>query len=199
MKYIEHFLLIYLILYILLVFVWRTWIVWKRTGVSPFVFGKSDSAHDYIGQVYKLMMLLTAGVIIIYGFLPDYVHFLNPIKGLALHALRWTGIGLLIGSLVWIMIAQVHMSASWRIGINENERTQLVTKGLFSISRNPVFLGVLITYSGLFLVLPNMITLVILSVSYFTIQIQVRMEESYLLSVHGADYQSYLLRVRRWI
>ena len=45
------------LLFLLLVFILRSVIVWKQTGINPFVFGKSDNAHDYIGLVYKLMTL----------------------------------------------------------------------------------------------------------------------------------------------
>ena len=36
-------------LFFVAVFVVRSWVLWKQTGVNPFVFGKGDTAHDYIG------------------------------------------------------------------------------------------------------------------------------------------------------
>ena len=45
------------------------------------------------------------------------------------------------------------MSNNWRIGIDEENNTELVTIGIFSISRNPIFFGMIISVFGLFLII----------------------------------------------
>ena len=50
--------------------------------------------------------------------------------------LGWVLMGL---SLTLMLVAQAQMGLSWRIGIDEKNRTGLVTNGLFSLSRNPIF------------------------------------------------------------
>ena len=97
------------------------------------------------------------------------------------------------------MIAQIQMGLSWRIGFNKNESTVLIGAGLFRFSRNPIFLGMMATQCGFFLLLPSALTLVILVQVYFMLRVQVRLEEEYLANVHGNDYKNYLLSVRRWI
>jgi len=72
--------------------------------------------------------------------------------------MNYFGVIILLLSLVWIIIAQYQMSNSWRIGIDEENETHLVTKGIFSLSRNPVFLGIILANLGIFLVLPNALT-----------------------------------------
>jgi protein-S-isoprenylcysteine O-methyltransferase Ste14 len=56
-----------------------------------------------------------------------------------------------------------------------------------------------LTLLGLFLTLPNAITLVIIVVGDILIQIQVRLEEEFLDKTHGATYQNYRQKTRRWI
>ena len=51
---------------------------------------------------------------------------------------------------------------SWRIGIDEKHQTALVKTGVFGFSRNPIFLGMMITLAGVFLVIPNVLTLLAL-------------------------------------
>ena len=51
-------------------------------------------------------------------------------------------------SLVIMLVAQAQMGLSWRIGIDEKNRTGLVTQGLFALSRNPIFLSLRITPTG---------------------------------------------------
>ena len=105
----------------------------------------------------------------------------------------------MLASFIWTFIAQAQMGNSWRIGIDTNNKTELVQTGIFRLSRNPIFLGMRLTLLGLFLTLPNAITLVILIVGEILIQIQVRLEEDFLDKTHGVAYQNYCQRTRRWI
>ena len=108
------------------------------------------------------------------------------------------GIAILFLALVWIAVAQYQMSNSWRIGIDEKHKTDLVTGGIFSISRNPIFLGMLTTLFGLFLVIPNAITFMVFITGFIVVQIQVRLEEEFLLKTHGDDYKNYCTKTKRW-
>lgn len=199
MNFYQIFLPIATLLYILLVFVLRSVIVWKQTGVNPFVFGSTDKAHDYIGRVYKLMVLLTWVSIGIFSFYPPWYQYLMPVEYLDFEYLRTAGLILLVVSFLWTSIAQYQMSKSWRIGIDYEEKTDLISHGLFRYSRNPIFLGVLVSYLGTFLIIPNILSFSILLVTFVTIQTQVRLEEEYLEEVQGQDYIDYKSRVRRWL
>ena len=72
------------------------------------------------------------------------------------------------------------MGESWRIGVDNEHKTKLVHTGVFSISRNPIYLGMMVTLIGLFLVIPNAVTLLIFVLGVVVINIQVRLEEEYL-------------------
>jgi protein-S-isoprenylcysteine O-methyltransferase Ste14 len=91
------------------------------------------------------------------------------------------------------------MSNSWRIGIDYEERTTRVDEGIFKLSRNPVFLGVLLIYLGIFLIAPNVLSFTLFALCYFILQIQSRLEEEYLEDIHGKTYLDYKKKVRRWI
>jgi protein-S-isoprenylcysteine O-methyltransferase Ste14 len=91
------------------------------------------------------------------------------------------------------------MGESWRIGIDEEHRTSLVQRGVFGLSRNPIFVGMMITLLGLFLVIPNAWTLLTFAMGVVLIQIQVRLEEEFLAKTCGDEYAQYRMRVRRWI
>ena len=109
------------------------------------------------------------------------------------------GVLLLLLSLVWTGVAQSQMGEAWRIGIDTEHRTPLVQKGLFGISRNPIFFGIMVTLLGFFLTLPNAITLLAFVLGAVLMGVQVRLEEEYLNRLHPEDYQAYRRRVRRWI
>jgi len=197
--YLRYFLLACLITYILATFVWRFYAVWKKTGVNPFTFKDSDTAHDFIGRVFKLTFAAVVLVILVYALLPAAYAYLGPIQRLEHAALKWIGVVLLLLSLVWTVIAQAQMGEAWRIGVDTEHRTPLVQTGIFRISRNPIYIGVTITLLGLFLTIPNALTLLILVVGLILIGVQVRLEEEHLTQMYPKEYAEYCRRVRRWI
>jgi protein-S-isoprenylcysteine O-methyltransferase Ste14 len=87
----------------------------------------------------------------------------------------------------------------WRIGIDEENKTTLKPKGIFSISCNPVFPGIIVSVLGVFYILPNAITFFTALTTYFIIQIQIRLEETFLTGEHGQIYADYKQKVRRLI
>lgn len=195
----RYFLPAYLFVYLLTAFVWRSFLVWKRTGINPVVFKGTDSAHDYIGLIFKLLFALIVIVVLVYSFWPNGYRLLMPIEWLEQSLVRWFGVTLLMLSLVWTLLAQTQMGNSWRIGIDQEHQTALVRTGVFGFSRNPIFLGIMITLVGLFLVMPNALTLLALVTGVMLIGIQVRLEEEFLLKSHGEDYTRYKRQVRRWL
>lgn len=109
------------------------------------------------------------------------------------------GVILSVLAFIWIVIAQSNMKTSWRIGIDNNEKTTLITSGMFRFSRNPVFFGLIISAIGFFLILPNAVTFCIVLLSYYSISVQIRLEEQYLALKHHKEYLCYKQSVRRWI
>lgn len=193
------FLLIYFLLFFGLAMVLPTYRTWKSIGVNPYKLGSSDTAHDYIGKNFRLVILLLFVIVVLYAFFPNTYSFLLPISFLTNNILIIIGTILLLLALIWVLIAQNHMRKSWRIGIDEDVKTELVNTGLFKISRNPIFLGMRIMLLGLFLIIPNAITLALLITGELLIQIQVRLEEEFLSRTHGEKYLIYKKQVRRWI
>jgi protein-S-isoprenylcysteine O-methyltransferase Ste14 len=190
---------LYLVAYFGVAFVWRSVAVWKQTGVNPYVLGKTDSAHDFIGVVFRLTFALIVAVIIVFAFFSPLYQYAAPLVWIEHAPVKSIGLALLVLSLVWTAIAQLQMGKSWRVGIDRKNRTELVENGLFKISRNPIFLGMRVALLGFFLTLPNAVTLLALVLGDVLMQIQVRLEEEFLRSAHGERYERYCRDVRRWI
>lgn len=97
----------------------------------------------------------------------------------------------LIGVLL-TFAAQYSMGESWRIGVDPEERTELVTAGAFRLVRNPIFTAMLITATGLAMIIPNVISILGLVALFVALEVQVRLvEEPYLRTVQGAEYRAY--------
>ena len=199
----ENFLRIYLPFYILayfaVAFIIPTYRTWKQTGVNPITFGKADTAHNYIGFVMKVLIGLLFVTVFCYSIGSNIYKYSVPIEYLQSKGLKFLGLLIIHISLVWIEIAQYKMSTSWRIGIDEINKTELKTSGIFSISRNPIFLGMILSVLSVFFILPNALTFFLTWTTYFIIQIQIRLEEEFLTRQHGKQYENYRQLTRRLI
>lgn len=191
--FIQYFIPIFFIGYFFIAFILKSIITSKKIGKSAFVISKGDSAYGYIGKYFAYTILAIFSYIM-------YSTFKNDVLELFFTStyVNYLGMLFLLVSLLITIIAQYQMKDSWRIGIDLNEKTELITSGLFGYSRNPIFLGMLLSLIGLFLLKPNMITLFLYIISNILIQIQVRLEEEYLEKLHQETYQNYKNSVARF-
>lgn len=190
---------LYFIIYFGLAFVLKSIIVAKRINKNPLVLPKDDSTYGLIGLYFKLTILAISIYILVFAFLPAWHENFLIITSLDNLIIKYIGLGFLAIALIWTIIAQGHMKNSWRIGIDMETKTELVTTGLFGLSRNPIFLGMILSLVGLFLTTPNALTGLFLIVGYILIQIQIRLEEEFLIKEHGQNYITYRQKVRRLI
>lgn len=197
--FILYFLVIYFLLFVGVAMAWRSYRVWQLTGVNAFRLREESGPEAITGRYFKLFPLLTIVVLVLYGGWPDLYRELGAMTALAVPLLQGAGVIVMLLALLWTVIAQVHMGQSWRIGIDYQHRTPLITSGVFGYSRNPIFVGMMASLLGFFLVLPCALTLLLLVVTVVLIQIQVSLEEQHLQRLHGDDYADYCARVPRWL
>lgn len=107
---------------------------------------------------------------------------------------------LLLGAAI-IIAAQAGMGSSWRVGVpkDANHVDALVTSGLHSVSRNPVYLGVMIFLIGALCAAPGPLTIAAVIASFLGLTKIIRQEERYLQDRFSEQYNDYASRVRRWI
>jgi protein-S-isoprenylcysteine O-methyltransferase Ste14 len=188
--------LAFVAVYFLLAFGVRTVLQRRRTGSSGFhgVSGRPGSPEWLGGVLFAvaLVLVVLAPLLQLLGLVDAWngidttlAHLVGAVLGLA-------GIGLTLA-------AQMAMGESWRIGIDERERTALVRTGPFGIVRNPVFAAMIPATLGLVLMVPNAIAALALVALAIALELQTRVvEEPYLLRVHGDDYARYAAEVGRF-
>lgn len=198
--YTNIYLLLFIACYYMVIFIVPAIRLKKETGIKAYVFDtKQDTAHSFLGKMMGPISAMLFVLLTVNAFFNDALIYFAPFKWLELTELKWIGFILIHSSFIWIIIAQIQMSNSWRVGIDKNASTELKTKGLFSISRNPVFLDMIISLCGIFLILPNAISLLAAVSTILLFQVQVRLEEDYLLSKHGDSYLNYCQKTPRWL
>ncbi len=198
-QFLKIFLPVHFIIYFGIAFVAKSVMVAKRIGKNPLVLPKDDSAFGLIGWYFKLTLIAMFMYVLAFAFFSNWQEKFLPIISLNILILKYSGIGLLSIAFIWTIIAQGNMKNSWRIGIDTETKTELITSGLFEYSRNPIFLGMIISLLGLFLTTPNALTGLFLILGYVLIQIQIRLEEEFLTKEHGQKYLDYKQKVRRLV
>lgn len=97
---------------------------------------------------------------------------------------------------MWLAIHT--MGKSWRIGIDNENPNDLVTHGIFKISRNPIFLGLDGIVVCVFIILPNLFFLGFAIITVIMIHIQILKEEKHLQKIYEEAYKLYCSKTKRY-
>lgn len=97
------------------------------------------------------------------------------------------------------ILALIAMKNSWRVGIKYEQKTDLVTTGIYKFSRNPYFLSYDILIFGYILVFPSLVLIVLYLPLTIFFHKMILEEEKYLQSVHGELYMDYKSKVNRYL
>jgi len=175
----------------------RTWLHTRRTGSSGFhgISGRPGSPSWWAGVLFVLALVLgvTAPALALTGVVPIPAGAVADGRAAA-------GLVLLIFGITAVLAAQSGMGTSWRVGVDEGERTELVTGGVFGVVRNPIFTAMVLTQTGLSLAVPTPLAGAALGCLVVAVELQVRVvEEPYLRRVHGGAYDAYAARTGRFL
>ena len=96
-------------------------------------------------------------------------------------------------------IAVYTMRDSWRAGIPEKDKTELVVSGIFRISRNPAFLAFDMVYLGILLMFFNWVLFFFTLWAMIMLHLQIKQEEKFLLATFGEAYSKYKKQTGRYI
>lgn len=199
MNFYDYFTLSALVVF-LGVLIGRT-VILTRRGVKIFVIGEGKRGFERFLELmfFVFFPVWLAGVFItaITGkniFLPDlFSQLLYDSENLKIG-----GLFLLILSVVIFCAALAAFKNSWRVGIDSNNPGALVTDGIFSFSRNPIFLSMYLFFIGVFLIYPTIFFLIFAVGTMAGIHLQILQEEKFLTKFHGESYRRYIAGVRRY-
>lgn len=97
-------------------------------------------------------------------------------------------------------LAQQTMGESWRIGVDPDEQTDLVTDGVFGAVRNPIFTAMVAVQAGTTLMAPTWLSIAGVTALVTAVEVQTRMvEEPYLARTHGENYAGYTYLTGRFL
>lgn len=163
----------------------------KRKGIKTRQIGKRKEPEIHTVEV--LMSIATFGIVpaqllsVVFGWslLPDSARFTGFCTGI-------------LGDIIFLL-SVLFMRDSWRAGIPEKDKTELVTDGIYKFSRNPAFLGFDFQYIGFMLMYFNPLTAAFTVFAVLMLHLQILQEERYLEGVFGKPYTDYKKSVFRYL
>jgi len=123
------------------------------------------------------------------------MHFGGAFHSAAVIIFSFTGAAFAIAGVVSFRTAKTTVHP-----MKPDSATSLVTSGIYSITRNPMYVGLLFVLIawGFYIESAYSLLLLIPFVAYMN-KFQIRPEERALRIIFGDAYDSYVLRVRRWL
>ncbi len=164
----------------------------KKNGIKTNQIKDQTKGKEYrIGVIMSLATVIVLVVELIAIFL-NATFFPTVVRVLGIVAAG-------LGDIVFFMSVTT-MGTSWRAGVNKSEKTNLVTNGIYSISRNPAFLGFDLVYIGILLMFFAWWHLIFAVFAIVMLHLQIVMvEEPFLPSVFGEKYINYKNKVGRYL
>jgi len=172
--------------------IWNGWILVIPMLVTFFCDMRVTAARES-GQSGDFQLTRTEKRIINAVFFPltlclVYAVFLPLQLGTA-----WLYSGLLVFSfgVFFTVVAVLNFAAS--------PRDNVITKGLYGISRNPMYVGLLMMHIGLGIACASWLYLLLTVVLLILLNANLAGEERYCLHRYGDNYRDYMKRTPRWI
>lgn len=175
----------------------RVWAVERAHSVKAFSFGRHAALQSLAERHWKLAVVGAFALAALSWLAPEWETALGRIE-FGERVTPWIASTLFALSAFIIVTAQIQMGASWRVGVPKEGPGALVTHGLFSWSRNPIFVGLLGAMLALFIWSPHILTAALLAAIWTLTLVQVRIEEEALRETHGDSYEHYAAHVGRW-
>ncbi len=166
-------------------------LVQRRHGIQTRQIGRRKEKN--IHTVELLMSFATLGAPIVqllsivlgWSYMPSGARFTGFCTGM-------------LGDLIFL-VSVICMKDSWRAGIPDKDKTELVTDGIYKFSRNPAFLGFDFMYIGVLLLYFNPLTAVFSLFAVVMLHLQILQEEKYLTATFGEGYTEYKKHTFRYL
>ena len=145
----------------------------------------------------KIPPPIIALICMVINYLSTYL--INPIKFPNIEIIG--GLILLLGVATAMLATLLFKKDKTTVNpMNPEETTTLVTTGIFSITRNPMYLGLFLSISSTILFFGSWFGIIILMFFVWYInKFQIIPEEEAMEKLFGNKYDEYRQNVRRWI
>lgn len=171
-------------------------------NINPIAIGGGKTGLRLVFELISFAGLIAWIVeVVLYAFHSSFRIFPAPldVQLVSSQLVRIIGVALVSLGLIIFAMAYVSFGDSWRVGFDVKSPGALVTTGIFSISRNPIYLCLDLWFIGIFLINGTLIFLIFAALAVAAIHWQIRQEETFLSDLYGQPYRDYCGRTGRYV
>ena len=128
------------------------------------------------------------------------LNYFVPVQTILNAPIKYLGVGMIAFGLFIVMWPAVTFGKAGTPIKPFEDSTRLVTNGMYRISRNPMYLGMVVVLLGIAVLLGSASPFLIAPIFGWLIQTRfVKFEEALLENTFGDEYLRYKQKVRRWL
>jgi len=173
----------------------------SQRGTRAIVFGKTDRADSLLipfmlGFIYLLCAQtfdLSAPAFLVARF------WGAELGGGGAPITAIIGIALCVAAVIGLIATLISFGTSFRVGIDEQHPSKLITAGVFSKSRNPIYVCFGFFLVGLVFVFASPLVMSALILLLALFHRQVLKEEAFLRHEYGEAFEEYCQKVPRYL
>lgn len=169
--------------------------VQSRHGIKTIQIGRGDKSKKTVVIEVSLVIVLVIAALtqfLTILFVEKFPLILQP------DFFRYFGAVLSVAGIITLIVAMATLGDSWRGGIDYNQKTGLITTGVYKYSRNPGFVGFDLFFVGMALLFSNVVNVIFSCILLFLLHLQILEEEKFLSSAFGKEYSDYQKQTRRY-
>lgn len=187
---------LFVILLVSAVTIKKRW-VQARIGKNPVLLTSGRfSAEIYLKKWSFLFFPLWFGGLIVASFFPSlephFPHLEFP------RSVGIAGLLLLYGALFLFVIALRDLKEAWRFGIDREQKTLLITTGIYGKIRHPIYTALKIAATATLFLFPNLFFLCVTVPVFVGLTFLALLEEDFLRDNFGETYENYCRKTRRF-
>lgn len=151
----------------------------------------------------SLFVAISAWVatILVYVLHPNISFLPSPLDAKLIDSVagKIAGVTLIVFSLAIYVLAVITLGASWRVGNSEQKTGELVTHGIYAISRNPIYVSFILYFVGTFLINGALIFLIFTILVVLNMHYLILEEERSLSKTYGSAFREYCTATKRYM
>jgi len=171
------------------------------TGLNPIVIGRGTGPWQLVEMLSLGSLLLWLAEVVLHALHSRYDIFPGEVNLAFLPTvpLKIAGVVLVSLALITFILAFLTFGNSWRIGIDRKSPGTLVTGGIFSITRNPIYVAFNLYFIGILLINGTWFFLIFALLASVAVHFQILREEEFLRKQYGESFEDYDKRTPRYL
>lgn len=162
---------------------------------------RNKGVQRILGITVVTIINVWVAITLIYILHPEIAFLPYPLNVVLVNSVpvKILGISLILLGLIMYIKSWVALSNAWRIGHDHEYNSDLITKGIYGFSRNPMYLFYDLYFVGTFLINGALVFLILSVLLIANLHFLIIQEEKYLNMTHGESFKAYSRRTSRYL